>query len=597
VPDSSAASLSALLFQTASRQQWERLTPCRRAGVATPLFSLYSRASIGIGEFKDLLRLGSWCRKAGLSLIQLLPMNDVGFDFRPYDAQSSFALEPMYVSLEDLKETDLRPFRKTIKTLRQRFPCGRKQVNYGIKRAKLEILWDIFKKNPAAKTRHLATFVRENKHWLEDYALFKTLKEEHGEKSWQDWEPGLKERHDANLREFKERHGKRIRFHKWVQWQAYKQFSAIKKELARKNLFLMGDLPFLVSRDSADVWAHQDLFKLDLSAGAPPDMVFSQGQIWGMPPFNWDAIERGNYRHLIDRLEYAQNFYDLFRLDHAVGLFRVWTVPLSGQSGSAGAFDPPEEHLWEEHGRKLLSLMLKHSRLLPCAEDLGTVPDCSYKVLAELGIPGMEIQRWARNWKGDRDFKTPETYRLLSLATLSTHDISSFTGWWNFEAGTVDEYTVRKRCEQKGMHFIKLKAHLFDLSRSRYGKLHWKKDARDIPPELTDLYNDSHDEKERFWKHVGLTGDADETASPRLVQAALLTVNKTASVFSVQLLQDWLSLDESLAIDPWESRINFPGTTGKNNWAVTAPIPLEKINRLPINGIIRQLNKQTGRTP
>jgi 4-alpha-glucanotransferase len=544
VPAPLADPLYEPLLRTASGRQWERLSPHRRAGVAAPLFSLHSKTSIGAGEFKDLKGLGDWCRNTGLSIIQLLPMNDAGFDFRPYDAQSSFALEPMYLSLEDLVETKLKLFRKPIESLRRRFPPGGGRINTQIKTAKLELLWEIFKNNPAMKSARFARHARDNAYWLDDYALFKTLKEKYQGVGWWDWEPELKERREAALWEFRQSRLERIRFHQWVQWQAWEQLTAVKQNLARKNVLLMGDLPFLVSRDSADVWSHQDHFKLSLSAGAPPDLLFSKGQRWGMPPFDWEAIARRGHKYLTEKLKYAENFYDLFRLDHAVGLFRVWTVPFSeppGTGGLPGAFDPPEEAVWEGHGRSLLSLMLERSFLLPCAEDLGTVPDCAYKVLAELGIPGMEVQRWVRNWKGDEDFKSPGTYRAWAVATLSTHDTPSLAGWWQSEA--------------------------------------------------------TADEKKRYWKYVGLSGDAEDAPSPKLVRKALESINKTASIFSVQLLQEWLSLDGSLFSDLGNFRINFPGTTSDRNWSAVMPVSLEKINTLEINETIRHLNEQTGRIP
>jgi 4-alpha-glucanotransferase len=204
----------------------------------------------------------------------------------------------------------------------------------------------------------------------------------------------------------------------------------------------MGDLPFLVSRDSADVWSHQQYFKLELASGAPPDMLYAKGQRWGMPPYNWQAIEANKYDYLTEKLEFAENFYDLYRIDHVVGIFRVWTIPLSEpleHSGISGSFDPAEEASWEDHGKKILSIMVKNANMLACAEDLGVVPACSYKILSELGIPGIDIQRWMRDWDKTYDFKKPDLYRYNSLATIATHDMSSLCAWWDFEAGTIDE--------------------------------------------------------------------------------------------------------------------------------------------------------------
>ncbi len=155
----------------------------------------------------------------------------------------------------------------------------------------------------------------------------------------------------------------------------------------------MGDLPFLVSRDSADVWAYKNYFKLTLSSGAPPDMYFSMGQRWGMPPYSWDNIEAGNYSYIRERLLYAENFFDMFRIDHFIGLFRVWTIDLKTPEelkGLYGRFDPEDNYYWEEHGKKILEVINNSTTMLACAEDLGTVPDCSDKVLKEFSVTSIK---------------------------------------------------------------------------------------------------------------------------------------------------------------------------------------------------------------
>ena len=162
----------------------------------------------------------------------------------------------------------------------------------------------------------------------------------------------------------------------------------------------MGDIPFLVSKNSADVWAYKNYFKLDLSSGAPPDMYFSNGQRWGMPPYNWTNIAADNYAYIRHRLNYAQNFYNMFRIDHFVGLFRIWTIENKTPEeygGMAGHFDPENENEWEHHGRTILSEMNQSTDMLPCAEDLGTVPVCSDKILKEFGVTGISVQRWEKN--------------------------------------------------------------------------------------------------------------------------------------------------------------------------------------------------------
>ncbi|HAJ56624.1 MAG TPA: 4-alpha-glucanotransferase [Candidatus Omnitrophica bacterium] len=599
-------------LQTISKDQWKRIEAKRRSGIAAPLFSLYSSASIGIGGLADIKLLVDWCNKTGMSIIQLLPMNDVGFNFRPYDAQSTFALDPMYLSIEALKNVDLKLFKNDIKKLRKEFTAGQKRVDYRVKAAKLQLLWKIFDSGVLGSGPVPEEFISQNSFWLEDYCLFKVIKEKNNEMSWEGWSEDLKHKKEETLCAFKEEYSENIQFHKWLQWQLYEQFKKAKGYAADHGVIFMGDLPFLVSRDSADVWAHQDYFKLDLASGAPPDMLYSKGQRWGMPPYNWEKIGTNNFDYLIQKLKYAQNFYDLYRIDHVVGIFRVWTIALSEpleHGGLNGCFDPKDEALWEEHGRRLLSIMIENSNMLACAEDLGVVPPCSYKVLKSLGIPGIDIQRWMREWDKSYDFKDPADYRINSLATITTHDMSSLCAWWDYEAGTVDEELFWRKCVEKNIPFDDKKDSLFDLKNSRHGRLRWKESISDVKVLLdrlgsdettakgiVDLYKGSFDEKKKFIEFLGLEHASGDTYPSLLIKQALEKASESASIFSVQLLHDWLSLDSLFDFDPWELRINFPGTLSEKNWTLVLPISLEDMLELPINEVIKKINHDSGRT-
>lgn len=610
-----------------SKKQWERIGLRRRSGVAVPLFSLYSQYSAGIGELTDLIFLIDWCKACGMSIIQLLPMNDVGFDFRPYDAQSTFALEPMYLSLRGLKSVKLPAFKDKLDGLMEKFPAGGERVDYGIKQAKLELLWEIFKDHQdltePSSIKYFKHYSEENKFWLEDYARFKVIKEKNNQSSWEAWDDKLKHRDSQALKLFERENSERISFHKWLQWQLCEQFKVVKKYAQSQQVFIMGDLPFLVSRDSADVWARQDYFKLNLYSGAPPDMYFALGQRWGMPVYNWPAIEKNNYDYLKEKLRYAQNFYDLFRIDHVVGVFRVWTIPLSEPEETAGlngTFDPADESVWEEHGRKILTVMVENTTMLPCAEDLGVVPPCSNKVLRELGIPGVEVQRWSKDWGHSYDFKAPDDYRINSVATVSTHDSSSLCAWWQFEAGTVDEQLFKRKCKKSGLSFDELKNELFDLGQSAHNRLRWKEGIKntnilleklrlpaDRAGEFINLYLESHGEKGKFLNY--LKPEAKQKADPSelsrvamekaclsdLIRMAMEKACNTASIFSIQPLQDWISIDCLNESNLWEFRINFPGTVNSKNWSLVMPLSLEDMLALPMNTIIRNINSRAER--
>ncbi|HBU07921.1 MAG: 4-alpha-glucanotransferase [Omnitrophica WOR_2 bacterium RIFOXYB2_FULL_45_11] len=610
-----------------SRKQWERIGLQRRSGVVAPLFSLYSQYSAGIGELTDLIFLIDWCKACGMSIIQLLPMNDVGFDFRPYDAQSTFALEPMYLSLRGLKAVKMSAFKAKLDKLSEKFPAGGERVDYGIKQAKLELLWGVFGNHrdltDSGGVKDFNRYLEENKFWLEDYALFKVIKEKNNQSAWEAWEDKLKYRDQKALELFEQDNSERISFHKWLQWQLYEQFRVIKKYAQGRQVFIMGDLPFLVSRDSADVWAKQDYFKLNLSSGAPPDMYFAHGQRWGMPVYNWPVIEKNDYDYLKEKLKYAQNFYDFFRIDHVVGIFRVWTIPLDEPQetgGLNGTFDPADESVWEEHGRKILTVMVENTTMLPCAEDLGVIPPCSNKVLYELGIPGIEVQRWSKDWGRTYNFKAPGDYRINSVATVSTHDSSSLCAWWQFEAGTIDEQLFKRKCKKWGVNFEELKNELFDLKQSTHNRLRWKESVqnpdvlleklklpRDKAGEFINLYLESHGEKGKFLNYLKpqakqkacLSEPAriamEKACLSDLIRMAMEKASNTASIFSIQLLQDWISIDCLNECDLWEFRINFPGTVSPKNWSLVMPLSLEDMLALPMNTIIKNINSKAER--
>ncbi|MDD5668750.1 MAG: 4-alpha-glucanotransferase, partial [Candidatus Omnitrophica bacterium] len=472
----SEGNYSKILFSTRSKEKWQRIGPHRRAGVLLPLFSVYSKKSLGIGEFEDLKPAADWCVKAGFSIIQLLPINEVGPVFCPYDSVSSFALEPMYISLRLLPHTDKKEIKEKIDILKKRFPCGGPHVDYAIKWEKLSVLWDIYSKEKIDSLKDFKAFRRENEYWIEDFALFKILKENNGGSAWYDWPDPLKHRDPAALKSFADAHAKEIVFHIWIQWRLYQQLKAARVYAAGKGLLLKGDLPILVSRDSADVWAHPEFFKLDFASGAPPDMYCAKGQRWGMPTYNWEAIEKLGFRYLKEKLKYAENFYDLLRIDHVVGLFRIWSIPYSEpmeNQGLHGFFDPPDESKWGNHGQKILSVMLENTSMVLCAEDLGVIPKVCTDTLAEFGIPGNNVQRWVKDWDNKHDFLSPEEYRFLSVAMLSTHDTTNWAAWWEYEAGTVDEQLFIRKCADRGIDYSRVRGMLFHPELSRYGRLRW----------------------------------------------------------------------------------------------------------------------------
>ena len=580
---------------------WSRIGLIRRAGVLTPLFSVYSKRSLGIGEFEDLKLIVDWCVKTGNSIIQLLPMNEVGSTFCPYDSLSSFALEPMYISLGLLK--------KGVKT--ESTGVGRR-VDYRIKEEKTNLLWNIYlSKIRLDSNQELKIFCAENAYWLDDFSLFKALKAYHGQAPWYEWSEGYKNRDSFLLEQFVEEHKEEISFYKWTQAQAFKQFKDAKDYAESKKVLLKGDLPMLVSRDSADVWAHPEFFKLEYAAGAPPDMYCAKGQRWGMPTYNWDYIEADEFIYVKEKLKFAENFYDILRIDHAVGLFRIWSIPYNEpmeNQGLNGFFDPSDEKVWREHGKKLLSVLQNNTSIVLCAEDLGIIPKVCPDTLKEMEMPGNDVQRWMKDWKTKHDFLRPEEYRKFAVAMLSTHDTASFAAWWENEAGTVDEDFFIRKCRDRQVALDAVKERLFDPTRSRHGRLRWKEEIDSVkkltdilgkPPEeindLIELYENTYLEKDKLWKYLDIKGPMREKSSSKIVKAALGITAASKSFLCIELIFDLLSLADICKGDPYQYRVNRPGTVSPDNWSLKIPLSLEELLKHKVNKAIKEIVVNSGR--
>ena len=600
------------LLKTGSADKWKAIGTHRRAGLLVPLFSVYSRNSVGIGDLGDLKLLVDFCEKAGCSIIQLLPMNEVGSTFCPYDAISSFALEPSYVSLSSIPSAKRKAIKPKIDRIKKLLPAGAGYVDYAIREEKRQVLWDIFvQDDDAASSPEFKKFTESNKYWIDDLALYKALKKHHSGKPWYEWEEGYARRNEKKLLQFEEGHEKDIAFQKWVQWILYKQFREAKEYAASKGVLIKGDLPILISRDSADVWAHTEYFKLGFAAGAPPDMYCAKGQRWGMPTYEWGRIAADKYKYLKEKLKYAENFYGILRVDHVVGLFRIWSIPYDSpleNEGLNGFFDPSDENAWGDHGRSLLSVIMEGTKMLLCAEDLGIIPKACPETLKGFGIPGNEVQRWVKDWAVTHDFLAPKEYREISVAMLSTHDTTNWAAWWENEAGTVDEALFIRKCGERGIDFESVKGRLFDMKRSKHGRLRWQ-DAvnsretyigilgkrQEELMDFLDLYENTCREKEKLWAQFKLKGAVRQKCDAEIVDRALKVTLGSRAIFSIELLIDYLFLTDVLKADSYQYRINRPGTIARTNWSLTIPLSLEDLLKHRVCGDIKALVEASDR--
>jgi 4-alpha-glucanotransferase len=603
------------LLSSLTGDKWKRITIERKAGVVVPLFSVFSRNSVGIGEIPDLNKVVDWCNLSGLSIVQLLPMNDFGNYPAPYNAISTFALEPSYLSIKNLIDVPVKDFNEDIKKIKKAFPKRNLRVDYNIKSSKTALLKKIFLKYPAVENKKFKKFISENEFWMKYYVLFNIISKLHEGKAWEEWNIKYKYLSPLTTEKLLEENQKEKLFYYWIQWQLYEQLISARKYANDNKVMLMGDIPFLVSRNSSDVWAYKNYFKLDLSSGAPPDMYFASGQRWGMPPYDWMNIAADDFIYVRQRLKYAENFYDMFRIDHFIGLLRLWTIDLklpAEYGGLYGRFDPEDERIWEEHGRSILKIMNDSTSMLPCAEDLGTVPACSQKVLEEFGIPGIEVQRWKKEWRdGTFDFVPPNGYRISSVSTVSTHDSSFLPQWWKYEAGTVDEISFEMLCRKHNLDIPATKDLLFEKDDTGSGRLLWKKEIDSVARllkitamdysgahELVNLYLITCDEKEKFLKYIEFHNEIKKSPAVSFIKKSHYKLSSASSIFSIQTIMDWLYLDSDFLknFSGPEYRINTPGIVNDTNWSIRIPYSLEELKKLSINDTIKRINQKSGRS-
>jgi 4-alpha-glucanotransferase len=416
----------------------------RSAGLVLPLFSLRSDDDWGIGEIGDLPLFGGWLRAAGFRALQLLPVSTLPpGEASPYSALSAMAIDPVYIALDDVHDFAALGGQARLPLADQvalRIARTSADVNYtAVRQAKesalrlaFSMFWDVEWIRTTARAGAFAAYASWEDWWLGDYALYCALRERHGHVGWQHWPDDLRTRDPAALDAARRDLEQEILFHQFVQWLAESQWEAARERLGDLRLF--GDFPFMVSADSADVWAHQHLFRFDATIGTPPDAFSETGQDWGLPMYRWDVMAAEDYRWLRQRARRMSRLYDGYRVDHLVGFFRTYARPAAGV---IGAFEPAGQAAQIEQGERILRLLLATGAQIT-AEDLGLIPDFVRHSLATLEMPGYKVLRWERDWdRPGQPFVPPSTYTPVSVATTSTHDIEPIALWW--EIASVDE--------------------------------------------------------------------------------------------------------------------------------------------------------------
>ena len=324
-------------------------TEWKGAGVAIPVFSLRSKDGCGVGEFSDIKLLVDWSKKIGLKLIQLLPVNDTTathtwMDSYPYAAISAFALHPLLIRMDEM----LLPKQES---LLEAYIIEKEKLNAleavdyeAVMKLKWKVLRTLFDKNGKQElaSASFAEFFNDNAHWLVSYSAFSYLRELHGTVNFNAWPTHSKYNEEAiqKLVNPKASSYSEISFYYYVQYHLHLQLKSATSYAHENGIIVKGDIPIGVYRFGADAWQHPDLFHMDRQAGAPPDDFAVKGQNWGFPTYNWEKMAATNYSWWKLRFEQMRFYFDAFRIDHILGFFRIWSIPMHAVDGIMGRFVP-----------------------------------------------------------------------------------------------------------------------------------------------------------------------------------------------------------------------------------------------------------------
>jgi len=480
--------------------------PWKGAGTVIPVFSLRSEGSFGVGDFGDLKLMIDWCDKTRQRILQVLPINDTNMtktwqDSYPYNSISIYALHPQYTDLRQLPALKDEVRKAYFEDLRKELNAL-PQIDYErMFTAKMEYLREVFAQEWAAVQRRESykTFFEQNKEWLVPYAAFCYFRDLYGTAIFSEW-PKTATVQSTEKSTFKGK--KELQFWYYVQYNLDAQMREAHAYARAHRVILKGDIPIGISRDGVEAWVEPKYFNLNGQAGAPPDPFSADGQNWGFPTYNWDEMLKDGCQWWVRRFRKMAEYFDAYRIDHVLGFFRIWEIPVPEKSGLMGQFAPAlgmsieeieaygmtfneglflvdhkradrwhpriavqyqaayeqlddaqkfnfnrlyndyfyrrNNQFWYQEAMKKLPRLTQATRMLVCAEDLGMVPDCVPWVMNELRILSLEIQSMPKESKYRFGRLSHNPYR--SVCTISTHDMATLRQWWDEDESRTQDY-------------------------------------------------------------------------------------------------------------------------------------------------------------
>lgn len=413
----------------------------RAAGVLLAVTSLPS--AYGIGCFsKSAYEFVDWLKGAGQTYWQILPLGPTGYGDSPYQSFSTYAGNPYFIDLEELIAEGVLAREEC-----DRVDWGqdRTSVDYEkLYRSRYALLRKAYERSDISNNPEYLRFLEANRWWLADYALFMAVKNRFGGKPWMEWAEDIRLRWPGAMEYYQRELYFDVEFQYYMQYVFFRQWNRLKAYANEQGIRIIGDIPIYVAMDSADVWAHPELFQLDAQglpvavAGCPPDGFSATGQLWGNPLYRWDYHRNTGYQWWISRLEYCFRMYDVVRVDHFRGFDEYYAIPYGEETAVNGHWEKgPGMDLFRS-----VQGALGGGQVI--AEDLGYVTDSVRQLVQDSGFPGMKVLEFAFDARdtGCASDYLPHNYPEHCVVYTGTHDNETIRGW--FEEITPQEQTLAR---------------------------------------------------------------------------------------------------------------------------------------------------------
>lgn len=589
------------------------------AGVAIPVFSLRSEQSFGVGEFEDLKLLADWAAATGLSAIQVLPVNDTTAlgtwrDSYPYRANSIYALHPQFINLR--KVGLLRS-----KAAQARFDkLGRElnalpEVDYErVNKAKHEYLHKIYEQQGAAlfATQGYADFFKANSSWLVPYAAYSVLRDENGEPDFNRWkEHSVYD--EADIRDFVNSNADKVGYYYFVQYHLHCQLQEARDYAHSKGVIIKGDIPIGIGRTSVDAWTSPELFRMDSSAGAPPDDFSVKGQNWGFPTYDWARMSQDGYAWWRGRFVKMNDYFDAYRIDHILGFFRIWEIPLDAVSALLGHFSPAIPYDAAEIWRYGFPFdRNRHTAPVSVTEDVLFVEDPRREGYYHPRISAQSTDMYASLPQHEKDAYN----RLYDDFFYRRHN-----DFWRREAVEKlvplisstrmlvcgEDLGMIPACVPDVMRELQILSLEIQFMPKTVGVEF--ENTRDYPyfsvctPSTHDMANirlwwaADAGRRQRYYNNVlECEWTAPEECEPWICEMIVRQQLESSSMLAIIPLQDWLSIDGNLRRDdPAQERINDPANPDQY-WRYRMHLTLEQLlTSEDFNGRLREMMHRSGR--